>query len=111
MTGEADFSDWSQRLSNVEELVDKPQLRNQLAQVRDRARATRSEFKRANKPPQWDMVQKDILKPLVEIRDRLADELSRRESNDSLAPIDRDPVPSRYSDVVRRYYENLGSGQ
>jgi hypothetical protein len=23
-------------------------------------------------------------------------------------PIDRDPVPSRYSDLVRRYYEQLG---
>ena len=111
LTGEADFSDWSQRLSNVEELVDRPDLRNQIAQARDRARATRSEFKRLNKPPQWDMVQKDILKPLVEIRDRLADELSRRESSDSLAPIDRDPVPTRYSDVVRRYYENLGTGR
>jgi hypothetical protein len=57
------------------------------------------------------MVQKDILKPLVEVRERLADELSRRESKDSLAPIDRDPVPNRFSDLVRRYYENLGTGQ
>jgi len=98
-------------LSNVEEMVDKPQLRNQLAQVRDRARAVRTEFKRHNKPPQWDMVQKDIFKPLVEVRERVADELSRRESNDSLAPIDRDPVPNRFTDLVRRYYENLGTGQ
>jgi len=49
--------------------------------------------------------------PLVEVRDRIADELSRHESNDSLAPIDRDPVPNKYSDLVKKYYEKLGAGQ
>ena len=110
LTGD-EYSGWSQRLSNVEEMVDRPELRNQIAQARDRARAARSEFKRHAKPPQWDLVQKDILKPLLEIRERLADELSRRESKDSLAPIDRDPVPGKYSDLVKRYYEKLGQGQ
>jgi hypothetical protein len=92
-------------------MLDRPELRNQVAQARDRARATRTDFKRQNKPPQWKMVQQDILNPLVEVRERVADELSRRESNESLAPIDRDPVPNRYSDLVRRYYETLGQGK
>jgi hypothetical protein len=109
--GEDDFSDWSQRLSNVEEMLDRPELRNQVAQARDRARATRTDFKRNNKPPKWDMVQKDILKPLVEVREKVADELSRRDSNESLAPIDRDPVPNKYTDLVKRYYETLGQGK
>ena len=47
----------------------------------------------------------------AESRERLADELSRRDSKDSLAPIDRDPVPNKYSDLVKRYYEKLGTGQ
>lgn len=98
-------------MSNVEEMLDRPEMRNQVAQARDRARATRSEFKRQNKPPRWDMVQKDILKPLLEVRERVADELSRRDSSDSLAPIDRDPVPSKYSELVKKYYEKLGTGQ
>lgn len=110
LTGD-EYSGWSQRLSNVEEMVDKPELRNQIAQARDRARAARSEFKRHAKPPQWDLVKTDILKPLLEVRERLADELSRRESKDSLAPIDRDPVPGKYTDLVKRYYEKLGQGQ
>jgi hypothetical protein len=95
-------------LSNVEELVDQDAWRNQIAQVRDRARAARSEYKRYGKKPQWDLVNTQILKPLYEVRNRIADELSRRESNESLAPIDRDPVPSQFSDLVRRYYETLG---
>jgi len=48
------------------------------------------------------------MKPLVQVQERIGEELSRRESNDSLVPIDRDPVPNRYSDLVRRYYEELG---
>ena len=45
---------------------------------------------------------------VLEVRNRVAEELARRDSKDSLAPIDRDPVPSRYAESVRRYYENLG---
>jgi hypothetical protein len=26
-------------------------------------------------------------------------------------PIDRDPVPHKFSDLVRRYYERLGSSE
>ena len=48
------------------------------------------------------------MRPLVEVRNRVAQELARRESKDSLVPIDRDPVPNRYADQVRKYYEELG---
>jgi hypothetical protein len=50
-----------------------------------------------------------VLKPLVEVRSRIAEELARRDVNkDSLVPIDRDPVPNRFAESVRRYYEELG---
>ena len=42
------------------------------------------------------------------MRDRIADELARRGSREALVPIDRDPVPNRYAELVRRYYEELG---
>ncbi|HMJ88185.1 MAG TPA: hypothetical protein VK530_00130, partial [Candidatus Acidoferrum sp.] len=111
ITGEEEFREWSQRLSNVEEMVDRPALRNELAQARDRARAARAEFKRHGKEPQWDLLHLQVLGPLLEVRDRINDELSRRDSNESLAPIDRDPVPGKYGDLVRRYYETLGGSQ
>ena len=68
----------------------------------------RSEFKRDETMPKWDIVKMQISKPLAELRNRLNDELARRESRESLVPIDRDPVPVKYSDRVRRYYEELG---
>jgi hypothetical protein len=52
-----------------------------------------------------------VAEPLRELRDRVAEEVRRRESPDSLVPIDRDPVPPQFADSVRRYYERLGTGE
>jgi hypothetical protein len=106
-----EFGPWSDRLRDVEEMVELPDLRNEVAVARDRARVVRQEFRKEHKKPDWAVVRSQIMKPLVEVRDQIADELARRQSNDALVPIDRDPVPTRYSDLVRRYYENLGKGK
>ena len=103
-----DFTQWSDRLRDVEEMLDQSELRNEAASVRDRARAIRAEFKRHGKEPQWDMVRQTITKPLTELRDRISEELASLESDEAMVPIDRDPVPGRFAELVRRYYENLG---
>jgi hypothetical protein len=107
LTGE-DFVTWSERLRDVEEMIDEPGLRNQVALARERARLLRQELRRERKKPDWAVVRTQIVNPLTEVRTRIAEELARRESRDALVPIDRDPVPGRYSDLVRRYYEELG---
>jgi hypothetical protein len=86
-------------------------LRHEVATARERARLLRQDFKRDQKQPDWAVVRLQVMKPLLEVRDRVADELARRESNDALVPIDRDPVPTRYSDLVRRYCEELGKNK
>jgi hypothetical protein len=103
-----DFGDWSDRLREVEELLDQPDLRNEIATARERARQMRMEFTRNLKKPDWAVVRLQVVKPLVEVRRRVNEELARREAREALAPVDRDPVPSRYSELVRRYYEELG---
>ena len=103
------FVEWSDRLRNVEEMLDQPELRNQVAQVRERARSMRAEIKSHATAPHWDMVRSKISNPLAEIRDKVAEELARREKPDSLVPIDRDPVPQKFTDLVKRYYEKLGT--
>jgi hypothetical protein len=109
ITGE-DFAPWSDGLRNVEELVDTPTLRNDVARARERARQMRQDYRRNQKKPDWAAVRLQILKPLVEVRAQLDEELARREPSENLVPIDRDPVPGRYSELVRRYYELLGQG-
>jgi len=103
-----DFRQWSDRLRDVEEMLTERELRDEAARVRDRARSIRAEFKRHGKEPQWDVVQQQITNPLTELRKHLSDKLAQLQSDEALVPIDRDPVPSRFAELVRRYYENLG---
>ncbi|HEX5177161.1 MAG TPA: hypothetical protein VFV83_09045, partial [Chthoniobacteraceae bacterium] len=107
LTGE-DFAQWSDRLRNVEEMIDDPALRTEAARVRELAKGMRVEFKRHGVMPNWDLVNTKIRTPLAELRDRVSEELARREPKDRLVPIDRDPVPTQFAERVRRYYEDLG---
>ncbi len=105
-----DFLQWSDGLRDVEEILSEQELREEIATVRDRARAIRAEFTRHGTKPNWDMVEMMITKPLTEVRARVDEELAKLESREALVPIDRDPVPNRYAELVRSYYENLGGG-
>ncbi len=110
ITGEG-FVQWSDQIRNIEELIDDPKLRAEVARIREAARSMRAEFKRHSTEPQWGLVRMQILEPLSEIQEKLKEEIARRESPDSLVPIDRDPVPDKYAELVRRYYERIGSGK
>ncbi len=110
LTG-TNYVDWYERLGNVEEMVDSADLRAQLARIRDRARVIRDELRHTGVQPKWPLVDLQVAQPLAEVRDRVAEELARRESAEALVPIDRDPVPTRYSELVRKYYETLGAGR
>ena len=105
------YDRWNDRLRNVEELLEAPELRNQAARIRDDARQMRIDHRRNNQPPQAAVVSTRITQPLAELRDRVAEELARRESANPLAPLDHDPVPSRFREQVRRYYTELGAGK
>ncbi|MBL9211292.1 MAG: hypothetical protein JNL92_12555 [Opitutaceae bacterium] len=107
LTGE-EFNRWAERLRDVGDLVETPEMRNAIASALEQARQLRRDFRQDQKKPDWTVVQLQIIKPLVEVRNRVAEELARRDSKDSLAPIDRDPVPNRFAESVRRYYEELG---
>lgn len=111
LTG-SDFVDWSDRMRDVEEMLDDRDLRGDVARIRDRAGQFRRDFTRQARPPQWNLVQKMVAEPLEELKQRVSEELLRRSAErNELVPIDRDPVPDQYADRVRQYYENLGSGK
>ena len=52
-----------------------------------------------------------FIKPLMELRDRVVEELSKKDAGKNLAPVDRDPVPAEFRDLVKRYYQELGAGK
>ena len=98
-------------MRDVEEMLNEPDLRNDVARVRDRARAIRAEFTRHGKEPQWDLVQQQITAPLTELWNRIGEELAKLKSDEAMVPIDRDPVPGRFAELVKKYYENLGGDE
>jgi hypothetical protein len=102
---------WSDSLRNVEEFVPGTRLRSAAARVREQAQEIRAESKRHSKAPNWDLVRETVYEPLVELQRELNEELLRRSSPEAVVPLDRDPVPDRFGEAVRRYYERLGSGQ
>lgn len=51
----------------------------------------------------------NIISPLSKVSNALRQQLSREEQPDSLQPVDQDPVPDKYADSVKRYYEALGN--
>jgi hypothetical protein len=106
-----DFADWADRLRDVERVLDPADLRNQLATARERAAAFRTEYRERGFSPSPEQVQQQILTPMAEVRHWLRQELARKDDTRSLVPLDRDPVPEAYSELVRKYYENLGSAQ
>lgn len=110
LTGE-DYSQWADRLRDVEETLEDPALRAKVAQAREQARQLRNEFKQHAKEPQWDLVKTKIVEPLAEVRRQVSEELAKRESPDNLVPIDRDPVPKQYTERVKKYYERLGAAR
>jgi len=108
ITGE-NFRQWADQMRDVQEMIDDPDLRNELSGVLDRARNMRAEYLRHSVAPHWNLLEKEVLKPLVEVRQRVAEELARRDAS-QVAPLDRDPVPGRYAELVSRYYQSLGQG-
>lgn len=105
-----EYREWSSRLRDVESMVTDPAMQAEVAKLREQARSLRAESKRHSQAPEWSLVKTSLYEPMVELQQRLAEEVAKRESKDSLVPIDRDPVPARYRDLVRSYYERLGSG-
>ena len=97
ITGEG-FRQWSDRMRDVEELLDDPELRAEAARIRDRVRGAREEFKRHSKEPDWNKLQDLVAEPIKELRNRIAEEVRRRESPDCAGP---DRSRSRSASVRR----------
>jgi hypothetical protein len=105
------YVNWSGRLRDVEQVLNPQDLRNQLATVRERIAIMRADYRDRGRLPQNDQVKSQILAPMTQVRVWLREELARQENVASLVPLDRDPVPENYSELVRKYYEKLGSAQ
>ncbi|HEY3861468.1 MAG TPA: hypothetical protein VGO59_06215 [Verrucomicrobiae bacterium] len=106
-----DFANWADRMRDVEQVVDSTDLRNRLAAIRERAAAFRADYRFHDRRPAAEAVKKQILQPMTDVIAELQEDLARMENAHSLVPLDHDPVPDNYTELVRKYYEKLGGGQ
>jgi len=98
-------------LRKVEQILDSPALQAEAADLLDRARAwNRESRERDAAAPEWNLARMQLLEPMLELRQNVAEALARVEKDNPLVPADRDPVPGPYRELVRRYYEKLAAG-
>jgi hypothetical protein len=105
------YRGFAERLRDLQDLLDDGRLRNQAAGVGDRARALRADWNERGRRPSAALLEDQVLRPLAELRLRVGEQLDRLQRNDKLVPLDRDPIPSRYTDLVRRYWKSLSEGK
>jgi hypothetical protein len=102
------YEKWRDRLADLEAVVTDPDAQSAVARARKAGQEMRRDFKRHSKEPDPARIQDEILKPLAEAAKELDARLRDLDREDPLAPVGRDPVPDRYSEIVRRYFEELG---
>jgi hypothetical protein len=105
------FANWADRMRDVEQVVDSVELRGRLATIRERVAAFRAEYRSRGRRPPAEIVRFQVVQPMTDVRAQLQEDLARLENARSLVPLDHDPVPDNYSELVRKYYEKLGGGQ
>ena len=88
-----------------------PEVSERVSKLREDLSKMQREFIRHSKEPEWDLVEMQMLEPINELRKQLAEELAKIKSDKALVPIDRDPVPDAFEELVRRYYLKLGKGE
>jgi hypothetical protein len=68
-------------------------------------------MKRSATKPSPKAIEDGLLVPLAQLRDAISSELARKAGSESEGPVDRDPVPRKFEESVRRYYEVLGGSR
>jgi hypothetical protein len=99
------------QLDRIESLLEQPRLRAGVARAQRVAEELRGEMKRHATRPKSGEIESRLLAPLVQLREAISAELARREGREREETVDRDPVPRRFEEAVRRYYEALGGGR
>jgi hypothetical protein len=104
------YEEWRDRISDLEAIITDPEAQSAVARASKAGQEMRKDFKRHAKDPDQARVEKEILIPLAEAATQLDTRLRELDRENPLAPVGRDPVPDRYTEIVRRYFEELGTG-
>lgn len=89
-------------------MIEDPEAQAAVSRARQAGREMRRDFSRHSVMPGDDQLANEIVRPLAEAARKIDARLRELDRKNPLAPVGRDPVPERYDEVVRRYFEELG---
>ena len=102
------YEQWRDRMADLEAILTDPDAQSAVARARKASLEMRKDYKRHARLPDQAKIDQAILHPLNEAAKALDARLNDLDQKDPLAPVGRDPVPERYTEIVRQYFEELG---
>ncbi|MCH2208427.1 MAG: hypothetical protein MK132_21510 [Lentisphaerales bacterium] len=106
-----EFKEMIGDLRNIEDLLQNQELRQQVASIRDRMRQMEMDKKRFSKKPNVDQIRKKLFEPLSELQKEISEELAKMNDTKGKVRMDKDPIPEKYEEQVRSYFNRLGKGE
>ena len=106
-----EFKEMIGDLRNIEDLLQDQKLRQKVASIRDRMRQMEMDKKRFSKKPAAEQIQKKLFEPLAELQVEISEELAKMNDTKGKVRIDKDPIPEKYEEQVRNYFNRLGKGE
>lgn len=106
-----EFKDMIGDLRNIEDLLQNQKLRQQVASIRDRMRQMEMDKKRHSKKPNIDLIRKKLFEPLAELQKEVSEELAKMNDTKGKVRMDKDPIPEKFEEQVRNYFNRLGKGE
>ena len=97
-------------LRNIEDMLQTPEMRQQAAVIRERMRQIMQNKKRFSKKPHAEEINDKLYTPILQLKDKVKEELARLNDTKNKIRVDRDPVRAKYQKQVRTYFERLGRG-
>jgi hypothetical protein len=105
------LTDVLRQLDRLEAGVDAPRVRREIARAQKEIETFRSEVKRQGRVQTAERIEAGLMRPLAQVQDAVSAELARSAEKRAMGPVDRDPVPRRFEEAVKRYYDALGGGR
>jgi hypothetical protein len=105
------LTDVLRQLDRLEAGVDAPRVRREIARAQKEIETLRSEVKRQGRVQTVEQIEAGLMRPLAQVQDAVSAELARSAERRAMGPVDRDPVPRRFEEAVKRYYDALGGGR
>lgn len=101
------YGEWRDRIEDLQAVIDDPEALTEITRAYRAAQSMRKDFRQSGNSPSPERINQEIVQPLEEAARAVDARLAALNREDPLAPVNRDPVPERYEELVSNYFEAL----